>query len=73
MKTPSYGMYTHFGDNQIHALVNLARSKGSTWPQVYAALEYLSTAHPEQVGEATDTAVREAVYDALGFTSPFYI
>jgi hypothetical protein len=37
------------------------------WNQVYDELESLSRRFPNDFSEATDTAVRECVYIALGF------
>ena len=67
-----YAMFTDLGNAAVHAIVMAAQAKGLTWRQVYGALRELSA--NEQFGEATDTAVRECVYDALGFEDePFYI
>lgn len=69
---PDYAMFTDLGNAAVHAIVMAARAKGLTWRQVYGALRELSA--NEQFGEATDTAVREMVYDTLGFEDePFYI
>ena len=68
-----YAMYTQFGDDAIEAIVRQARVLKLSWPQVYAELVSLARRFPEDFGEATDTAVRECVYDALGFTSDFYV
>lgn len=65
-----YGMFTDSGNLAVHAIVEGARIKKSTWPQVYQALVAIS--YVEGYGEATDTAVRECVYDVLGFKSGFY-
>ena len=43
------------------------------WPQVYAELQTLANRFPKDFGEATDTAVREAVYFKLGFDTDFYV
>ena len=68
-----YAMYTQFGNDAIEAIVRQARVLKLDWPQVYAELQSLAKRFPEDFGEATDTAVRECVYDALGFDTPFYI
>jgi hypothetical protein len=65
-----YAMYTELGNAAVHALVESARANQLTWPQTYRALCVLG--EQEQFGEATDTAVRECVYSALGFETPFY-
>jgi len=58
MKT--YAMYTNAGDAAVYGIVVAADANGLSWGQVYDSLRRLST----QPGfeEATDTAVREAVY-----------
>jgi hypothetical protein len=66
-------MYTDVGDAMIHGIVTGARHKQLSWPEVYAMLQ--SVSQIEGFGEATDTAVRECVYDALEFNTkgvPFY-
>jgi hypothetical protein len=68
----NYSMYTSFGDDAVDAIVRSAKVLKLEWPQVYAELQSLAKRFPEDFGEATDTAVRECVYDALGFDTPFY-
>ena len=65
-----YGMFTELGNAAVHAVVVSARENKLTWPQTYRALCALS--EQKEFGEATDTAVRECVYSALGFRTPFY-
>lgn len=67
-----YGMFTDFGNDAVDAIVRHARVLKLSWPQVYAELESLSIRFPKDFGEATDTVVREAVYNTLGFDTPFY-
>ena len=67
-----YGMFTDFGNDAVHAIVRQALVLNLTWPQVYNELEELSRKFPKDFGEATDTEVRERVYDTLGFKTPFY-
>jgi len=55
----------------IHGIVEGAREQNLTWPEVYEILHTISEVNGYT--EATDTAVRECVYDALGFETPFYI
>lgn len=66
-----YGMFTEAGNAAIESLVDDAQRLGLEWPQVYFALQVLS--RKPQFAEATDTAVREAVYDALQFDTEFYL
>ena len=70
---PDYAMYTQFGNDAVDAIVRSAKVLKMTWPQVYAELRDLAERFPEDFGEATDTAVREAVYIKLGFDTDFYI
>jgi hypothetical protein len=71
MSKPYFAMYTPEGDVAVQAVVNVAKAGRLTWPETYALLVRLS--QEEKYAEATDTAVRECVYDALGFDTPFYI
>jgi hypothetical protein len=68
---PYYAMYTDAGNGMIHEIVVSAREQNLTWPQVYDILHSISEVNG--FTEATDTAVRECVYDALGFETLFYI
>ena len=70
---PRYAMYTGFGNDAVDAIVRSAKVLKMDWPQVLQELRSLAERFPEDFGEATDTAVRESVYDALGFDTPFYI
>lgn len=65
-----YAMFTDLGNAAVHAVVVSARANQLTWPQTYRALRALS--EQKEFGEAMDTAVRECVYSALGFDTPFY-
>ena len=75
MKTEprDFGMFTSEGDRAVGILVEVAKEMKWTWPQVYRELCAMAKADPELYGEATDTVVREYVYDACGFDTPFYI
>ena len=66
-----YGMFTDAGNQAVHAIVEQARESKMAWLEVYQELVRL--ADVEVFGEATDTMVREIVYDALGFNSDFYV
>jgi hypothetical protein len=73
MNIPDYQMYTDKGNLAVHGIVIAARRQDRpTWSEVYAALSRLAREYPDECGEATDTAVRECVYDALQFTESFY-
>lgn len=62
-----YGMFTEFGNDAIAAIVRQARTLNMSWDQVNDELYALAKRFPNDFGEATDTAVREAVYIELGF------
>ena len=66
-----YGMYTDAGNQAVHAVVKHARENKIAWLEVYQELCRL--AEVQAFSEATDTMVREIVYDALGFNSDFYV
>ena len=66
-----YGMYTDAGNQAVHAIVEYAQASDLTWLEVYQELVRL--AEVKVFAEATDTMVREIVYDALGFNSDFYV
>jgi hypothetical protein len=68
-----YGMFSDEGNAAVHGIVLMAKVSGAGWLEVYQALENLKNADYDKFGEATDTMVREIVYDAMGFTSDFYI
>lgn len=60
-----YAMFSDYGNAAVQAIVDAAKEKNLSWSSVCQALEKLSEI--EGFGEATDTAVREVVYDRLGF------
>lgn len=60
-----YAMFTDLGNAAVHAVVETARANQLTWVQTLRALRAL--AEQDVFGEAMDTAVRECVFDALGF------
>jgi hypothetical protein len=69
---PDYWMYTELGNTAVHAIVVAARVNKLTWAETRDALREL--AKQDAFGEATDTAVREMVYSALGIKDePFYV
>lgn len=68
-----YAMYTEAGNQKIAEIVTMAKVKGWNWPRTLNELYVLADSDAQLYGEATDTAVRECVYDALGFESGFYV
>ena len=61
--TQNYGMYTDAGNSAVDSIVEMARKHQLSWPTVVGMLEAISL--EEAYEEATDTAVREAVYQTL--------
>jgi hypothetical protein len=66
-----FGMFSDVGNDLIAEIVDNAKIKRLTWPETYSLLCQL--AKEPTYGEATDTMVREIVYDACGFKSDFYV
>ena len=69
----SYSMFSEEGYILVQGIVDVAKGTNADWPWVYEKLEMLSKT--EGFGEATDTMVREAVFDAIGYDNetPVYI
>jgi hypothetical protein len=70
-----YAMYSDRGNELVDRVVSEARVQGWGWAKVCRHLALLARAHPRVAGEANDTAVREVVYQSLGFVrqdEPFY-
>lgn len=66
-----FGMFSDEGNQEVADIVKFATKMDMDWNSVYGLLQQL--ARKEQFAEATDTMVREIVYDTLGFTSDFYV
>jgi len=64
--TKHYSMYTDAGNEAVDSIVEMARKHQLSWSTVRAMLSAL--AQEEAYDEATDTAVREAVYQACDFS-----
>jgi len=62
----TYGMFTDAGNAVIGSIVDMARRHQLSWHTVHDILEAVSL--EEAYEEATDTAVREAVYKACDFS-----
>jgi len=58
-----FGMFSKAGDAAVKHIVDCALEDGSAWLEVYQELVNLSQVKGFE--EATDTAVREAVWVAL--------
>ena len=66
-------MFTPEGNAAVAKLVEMAKTKGWDWPRTMSELYVLADSDAQLYGEATDTAVREAVYDACQFDTNFYV
>lgn len=64
--TQSFAMFTPRGDEMVAKIVDRARRNHWTWFVTNGALVQLARNHPDVAGEATDTEVREMVYNAIG-------
>ena len=70
MKTPNYDMFTQEGNELVHRIVLAGQAllkfdpQESVWTWAQHELHKLSYAPGYE--EATDTAVRECVYEGLG-------
>lgn len=62
---PCYAMFTEFGNDAVDAIVRTAKVLKLSWAQVDDELTSLAERFPNDFAEATDTAVREAVYMKL--------
>ena len=61
-----YGMFSSNGNIKVAGIVEYAIVHQLPWKVVYQNLIDLAKFDPKQYGEATDTMVRELVYDAIG-------
>ena len=64
-------MFSDFGNAMVGEIVKGAKYKNLTWREVHDMLCTISQI--KGCEEATDTAVREAVYSAMGFNEDFYV
>ena len=69
----NFGMFTPEGDFLVEGIVLEAKKYNHSWNVVHNRLEVLSKS--KKYEEATDTMVREAVFDAVSYSddTPFYI
>ena len=68
-----FAMFTPEGNAAVGMIVQMAKTKKWDWPRTQQELYVLADTDAQLYGEATDTAVREAVYDACGFKTTFYV
>jgi len=64
---PEFGMFTEEGDREVYCIVDLALRANLTWSQVTGLLEQL--ANTKGFEEATDTVVKEQVWEYLFYES----
>jgi hypothetical protein len=69
----TFAMFTDEGNAAVGMIVQMAKTKRWDWPRTMKELYFLADSDAQLYGEATDTAVREAVYDACGFETNFYV
>ena len=65
----NYGMFTDAGNQKVADIVDFAFKNRLEWSEVMPLLRNLASSDYELYGEATDTVVREAVYEALLLTA----
>lgn len=61
-----YGMFTSEGNIAVAGIVEYSIQHKLPWKTVYQNLVDLANYDTAKYGEALDTVVREAVYDAIG-------
>ena len=64
---PEFGMFTEEGDYEVYRIVDLAKRSRLTWHQISGLL--LQLADNPAYEEATDTVVRERVWEYLFYES----
>ena len=69
----TFAMFTDEGNAAVGMIVEMAIAKKWDWPRTQSELYVLADSDAQLYGEATDTAVREAVYDACQFDTNFYV
>jgi len=69
-----YGMFSDEGNEAVHQIVQRGLDLNLPWLEVYQDLVKLADSNRDRFGEATDTMVRDIVYEALGrFNENFYV
>lgn len=63
IEAPRWAMFSENGNYLVDAIVWVTKLEGTGWKGAYAKLSAL--AEMEGFGEATDTEVRELVYNAV--------
>jgi len=69
-----YGMFSDEGNEAVHQIVQRGLLENRAWLEVYQDLVRLAESDRDSFGEATDTMVRDIVYEALGrLNENFYV
>jgi hypothetical protein len=66
MTIPDFSMYTDAGNQVVYELVTKAKLLHLTWAELYDEMQKIAETDPD-ASEITDTAVREIVYDYMGY------
>jgi hypothetical protein len=64
-----FGMFTPEGNAEVGKIIEKAKKKGWDWSRTYAELCFLAHSDAQLYGEVMDTAVRETVYEELGYAN----
>lgn len=67
----NFAMFSDAGNMAVQSIVMAGQEHNWTWFKTLEAMRKLSQI--EEFAEAMDTAVREEVYVAMGFSDSFYI
>jgi hypothetical protein len=69
-----YGMFSDEGNQKVQEIVQRGLDLNLPWLEVYQDLVKLAESDRDRFGEATDTMVRDIVYEALGrYNENFYV
>ena len=69
-----FGMFSDEGNEAVQQIVERGLRENLPWLEVYQDLVRLADSDRDRFGEATDTMVRDIVYEALGrFKENFYV
>ena len=71
MYKSDFGMFSKEGDLAVGHLIDSARTYGWSWSQCLKWINAVSRSRPS-IAEMNDTAVREVIYEILGFDTDFY-
>ena len=72
MYKSDFGMFSQEGDLAVGNLIDNARTYNWTWSMCLRQIDAISRNCPN-IAEISDTAVREVIYDILGFETDFYL